>query len=193
MEFHRGVCGLQQRPPGRRRDDSFADGVLLIKTESTEGAWAEENAASALWALAFTEANKARMLEHKADLQQELVRICERSGEHSEDTTFAVIAAARRAKMDAAYLLLGLDEWKLGLAESDDESDESDDHQTHVMISYADEQADLAMPAIAAQKWVQDMGGCDSANKPLKAQVEICFAPVLPLKLAARCAHLESE
>ena len=114
--------------------------LLEAKAESTEGAWAEENATSALWALAFTEANKARMLEQEAELHGALLRICERSGEHSEESTFAVIAAARRAKMDAAYLL-----WMLGLAESDDESDsESDDHQTHVLISYADEQAVLA-------------------------------------------------
>ncbi len=137
--------------------------LLEVKTESTEGAWAEENATSALWALAFTEANKARMLEHETDLHGALLRICERSGEHSEDTTFAVIAAARRAKMDAAYLL-----WMLGLADSDDESDDESDDQTHVLISYADEQADLASALYdrLRENGYKTWADVDSANKP---------------------------
>lgn len=115
--------------------------LLEVKTDSAEGAWAEENATSALWGLSFAEANKDRMLEHRDDLHGALLRICERSGEHSEVTTFAVIASARRAKIDAGYLL-----WMLGLADSDDESDsESDDqHSNHILVSYAEEEAAIA-------------------------------------------------
>ena len=116
--------------------------LTQVDTTSTDGAWAEENATAALWALAFTEANKTLMLEQEEALSDQLQRICERSCEHSDDSelSFAVLASMRRTKIDAGYCL-----WLLGLVdESDEEIGDDSSEDEHIMISYAEPQLDLA-------------------------------------------------
>ena len=85
------------------------------------------------------------MLEEREELHAALLRICERSGEHSadDDTGATAVASWRRTKIDAGYLL-----WLLGFTEDSDDGSEIDsDKSSHVLISYApndEEQLELA-------------------------------------------------
>jgi hypothetical protein len=118
--------------------------LMEIDDASTEGAWAQENATAALFALAFSDGNREKLLAQSDELHEALQRMCERSCEHGSDRaelSHTVLASMRRTNADAGYLLFVLD---MQGGEDEDEDEDASSESGHIMISYAEEQIDLA-------------------------------------------------
>jgi hypothetical protein len=118
--------------------------LMEIDDASTEGAWAQENATAALFALTFSDGNREKLLAQSDELHEALQRMCERSCEHGSDRaelSHTVLASMRRTNADAGYLLFVLD---MQGGEDEDEDEDASSESGHIMISYAEEQIDLA-------------------------------------------------
>ena len=60
--------------------------LKIISDDSTDGAWARENATAALWALSFSDKNKQVLHGHKDELYPLLQEIGDKASEHSQAT-----------------------------------------------------------------------------------------------------------